>query len=275
MVAVTFGERIGFSGPSVFDIEKVTLNNDERARIVLLTKEVEMEYTHFIKGDGDSYKGGQYICLGNFEKLKESGRDSANCPACAAMLRKENGYGKDSIVSIPKRRFVSPVARYTTSPNSGKVSLPISLRNQVWIYTDSKFDKLFERQETHGPLENLDILLRCTEKQFQTFDIDVDPKQMFRDDPRAVAMFEDLIENIHPELKKFLGRKMTEDELEAIVSSSLPLSTSMRTQETAPMMDSVLKKFGVTDAVDAEDEDATAENATVDSGWSIDDFLKS
>jgi len=93
--------------------------------------------------------------------------DPGKCIACKFATE-----GRDVPVSIPQRHFVTHILRYTTS-NKGELLKPLSFKIQAWSFSNDKFNMLTERQKNHGKLRGKDLIITCTEKNWQRYDIDV------------------------------------------------------------------------------------------------------
>ena len=204
---------------SVFDMDQLKLRKGEKARIALMDENAVYQWSHWVNNpsaqDGGS-KGGYYVCLGDNKKLLEDGAAPEVCPLCRVAEP-----SRDGMVSFPKRRFATHVARYRTN-NLGQIMLPMALYLQVWLFGDDKYNALTDRSTEHGDLRKRDIVLTCTIEPYQKFDMDVSPKLNLVSDLSAKAQYLEIKKQHSKELERLLGRSITKENMEKMVSQAMP-----------------------------------------------------
>jgi len=205
---------------SVFDIERLKLSKDEVARIVLIDDGVRMEISHYIKaGEFGNY----YLCLGEPSVIKESQIDPDRCPAC-----KIAEPGQAAIVGMPRRRFAMHIGRYQTNFRGQVMSKVPNLLLQVWVFGDDKYNKLTDRQESHGDLRLKDITLKCTGAQYQNFDFDILDSFLSKEDAKENGLLEqykDIQTQRSSELTRLLGQNLPFEKLQHLINGANPVIT--------------------------------------------------
>lgn len=220
--------KIKFSTESVkstnnFDYPKLKLEQNERARIVCLQDEPEVEYVHTLQApqvvDGEAVmetnktsKGVEYqankfdfkgrvICKGDFGTLENKGSDPVNCPMCK-MAKDHPDWMK-----APQRRFAMHVVRYKTQSGKFDVQTPFQVEVLVWSFTDRTYGKLVEFMNEHGDLKAKDLMLGpCENKNWQKYDIAISSKaEWLAADERKKLTAETFKENQIPDLRVAIG----------------------------------------------------------------------
>lgn len=235
---MTFDSK--YKSASLFDIDQLRLQKDEKARILILDEKVKMVMAHYIRTGEVTAEGWQrgkyYACLGDYDRVMADGKDVNTCPACRVC-----DMGREATVSIPRRRFVLNIARYRTN-NKGVVSVPISLAHELWIFGDDKFNKLVDRAEEHGDLRARDIILTCVAQQYQNYDIDVSTKVMVKQDKSAMEQYKDIKSKRPADIERLLATSVTYEALESLVTDATPdievESDASTIQDVADLLDS-------------------------------------
>ncbi len=193
---------------TVFDMEMFkNLEKGEVARICVLDEQAYMALRHYVKDTG------YYECHGDYETVVRELSDPAKCVAC-----KYAQDGRDVPVSMPMRHFVAHILRYTTN-NKGQLLSPLSFKIQAWSFSNDKFNMLAERQKNHGKLRGKDLLITCTEKNWQRYDMDVaQGPALWLQSPELKARVAELWKTErHPDIDKLLCRKVDAQQLKEIV----------------------------------------------------------
>jgi len=205
---------------SIFDIDRLNLRKDEKARIIILDESPNYEYTHYIQDgtlrDNGSPNGSSFICLGDPATVQKDRVDQERCPACNVADASEG-----SMVKMARRRFVYNVARYRTNAR-GQIVNPISLQYYLWIFGDDKINKLIDRKEEHGDLRVKDIILTCTAQQYQNMDMDVSAELALKGDIGAMEQLKDIRSSLPPDSdsERLLGRLVNFEEMEKLIGQS-------------------------------------------------------
>jgi hypothetical protein len=226
--------RVAFKEENVkkndYSYPKIKLKKGEIARVVLL-EEPWSEFVHNIRKpklnggvpekemktrfkDGTQYEDYKYefvsrpICLGDPAILERDGSDPAHCPVCAEATRSDK-------FSAPQRRFAFHVVKYETLPGKTEVKLPFQATTLLWSFTDKVFSKLFEYQQEWGDLRQRDLILKCENEPFQTYDISVAAKAEWLADDERKKLIAGLMskENLAPDLALFCGSKKSETQI--------------------------------------------------------------
>jgi hypothetical protein len=229
MVKMTFSSENKVK--SDFDFPKLYLDHGERARIVCIETEPEVEFVHTLKApvvmngelvmetvkakDGSTSEKpktdfvGRHICFGLpnvlFDKTK-GGKDPENCPTCAEA--QQHDYIGPAI-----RRFAMHVIQYRTQPGGFKVQVPFQAELVVWTFTDKMYTTLTDIAEEHGDLRAKDLLLGpCENKMFQNFDVQVGGGAEWLASPENTKFVQTLYaENKLADLTPAIARKVTRD----------------------------------------------------------------
>lgn len=213
-----------------YDYPKIKLEKNEIARVVLL-EDPEVEYVHNLRKpklnggvpekeiktrfrDGSQYEDYVYefvarpICLGDFSVLEQDGSDPKHCPICEEATRSDK-------FSAPQRRFSLHVLKYETVPGTTNVKEPYQATNLIWSFTDKVFTKLFALKQEWGDLRQHDLILKCENKPFQTYDISVAAKAewMQGDDRQKATKAIRAKENLAPDLSIFCGSRKSETQI--------------------------------------------------------------
>ena len=242
---------------SVFDLDSFKLEKNEKARITMLDKHAKMMLAHYVRSgeprEDGSIPGRYYACLGDYKKVMEDGADPEGCPACAVAEP-----ARDVPVSVPRRRFAMHIIRYRTN-TKGQATQPLSLALEVWQFGDNKFNQLVDRQEEHGDLRKKDIIVTCTGKQYQSFDLDVAGKMLVSTDDSAKAQYAELKKERSSELDRLLCQTLNHESLERMVGQATP---KIKDEEIEAEADSTLDE--VLDEVEAEAEAEAATEPTAE-----------
>lgn len=213
-----------------YDYPKLKLKKNEIARIVLLEEPV-VEYVHNIRKpklnggvpateqktrfkDGSTYEDYVYefvsrpICLGDYATLEAEGTDPKRCPICEEALKSDK-------FSAPQRRFALHVVKYETLPGKTEVKDPFQATTVIWSFTDRVFTKLYEFQKEWGDLRQRDLILKCENEPFQTYDISVAAKAEWMQGEDRQALVKRIMapENLSPDITLFTGSKKTETQI--------------------------------------------------------------
>ncbi len=252
--------KIGFStenkAKSDFDYPKLSLEHGERARIVCIEAEPEMEFihtlrapqivngqavTHSVKQKDGSFRDevkydfvGRHLCFGNPNTLADKQKDPTNCPTCEAAEKNE-------AVGAATRRFAMHVVRYKTTPGGFKPQTPFQAELLAWAFTDKIFNQLVDIMEEHGDLRKKDLLLGpCENKQFQKFDIQVGGTAEWLKDPETKAFVQRLyVENksddLTPLISRKIGREMAEEDISKVLTrNAIAFGGGVAALDTAP-----------------------------------------
>lgn len=228
MPKVAFKEE--FVKKNDYSFPKLKLKKNEIARIVLL-EDPQVEYVHNLRKpklnggvaetetkyrfrDGEPYEDYKYefvgrpICLGDYATLEAQGADPEHCPICREATRSDK-------FSAPQRRFALHAFKYETQPNKTEVKEPFQVTPLIWSFTDKVFTKLFEYQQEWGDLRTRDLILKCENEPFQTYDISVAAKaEWTTSDSRKQTMKAVMApENLAPDLAVFCGSKKNETQI--------------------------------------------------------------
>lgn len=226
-------QEVGFSEEnkvaSIFDMDMVRMETKgQKGRILIMDKGPKTAFVHFVKDNTGGSKGAYVVCLGDFDAMRKQGQGARdeNCPFC-----KVAEVGRDVPVGMAQQRFMVHVVRYRTN-NAGKTLMPVSLALELWKFGPGVFNKLIDRQQEHGDLRQHDIVLTCTNPDYQNFDIDVsagsvltmkpsDPKEMAQVQS-ALAQYKELQGQRMADLARAFGLEVNHETAIKMVSNALP-----------------------------------------------------
>lgn len=184
---------------SVYDTENFKLKKDEKARVLLIEQEFDVEFVHWV----DEF--GYAICQGDYTTLMKEGTDS-RCKFC--QVADANGAVKKA-----RRKFVTLVVVYRTN-SKGQVLTPISVDVQPWVFGDDKFNDLLAKKEQWQDLRQHDLGIECLGEQYQKMRIDVLPDAVWLKDDETKALvaaaFKESKAMYAKDLRMLLGRDITD-----------------------------------------------------------------
>lgn len=226
---------------SNFDFPKLFLDHGERARIVCIETEPDVQYVHTLRApsiingevvmekvknkdgsltDKPKYDFvGKHICFGQPNILMDpakGGKDPENCPTCAAAQQND-------AVGAATRRFAMHVVQYKTQPGSFKIQTPFSAELVVWSFTDQRFSTLTDITEEHGDLRAKDLLLGpCENKMYQNFDIQVGGTAEWLASEENKSFVQSLyasnkMEDLTPAIARKISREMAQDDIQKVL----------------------------------------------------------
>lgn len=284
--------KVGFNSEnkssSPFDFPKLSLGQGEKARIVCIEPEPEMQYVHTLRQpaikDGEAvyedktFKGkttrvmvydfmARYICLGSPTVIDKEGYDKKQCPLCAASEEHDT-------FDRPARRFAMHVVKYKTTPGGFKVQEPFGAELLVWSFTDRVFNSLVDITEEHGDLRKKDLMLGpCENKQFQKFDINIGGgAEWLKDDGRKDYVKTLYAENAMKDMTPIIARPLKRDGIETEIN----MVRSRIAQVSGSGTDSIPDDLDIGSGVDLDnllgDEPQPEEPAVDEPGESSDDL---
>jgi hypothetical protein len=215
---------------STYDYPTLRLEYQERARIAAIESEPEVEYVHTLKApqlvdgrveyeeirqkSGDMIRQpkldfiGRHICLGSFDILAQSGKDTKSCPVCAEAE-------KSSIVDPAQRRFAMHVIRYQLKPGSFDVADPFGVMVVAWCFTDGVFNKITDLASDFKLAETDLKLGPCENQKFQKFSIQpANGAEWTKSDQRKQTTVDTYRSNKCPDLSRLIGRRLTLEQVE-------------------------------------------------------------
>lgn len=220
------------------DFPKLFLDFQEKARIVCIEPEPEVNFVHTLRAPSiingevvmESVKNkdgsftekpkmdfvGKHLCFGNLNTLMEKDKDPANCPTCAAAQESD-------AIGPATRRFAMHVVQYKVKPGTFTPQTPFQAELVVWAFTDQRFSNLTDIAEEHGDLRQRDLLLGpCENKGFQKFDVNVGGSAAWMETDEnkkfvAALYAENKLEDLDPAI----GRKITKSQAEEDIQKVL------------------------------------------------------
>lgn len=226
---------------SDFDFPKLYLDHGERARIVCIEAQPEVEFVHTLKApaivngevvmekvkakDGSISERpktdfvGRHICFGLpnilFNKDK-GGKDPANCPTCAAA-------NQNDAIGAAQRRMAMHVVQYKVQPGKFQIQTPFQAELVVWSFTDRTYNTLTDIAEEHGDLRMKDLLLGpCENKMFQNFDIQVGGTAEWLAEEGRTAFVKSLyaenkLDDLQPAIARKVSREMAQEDIQKVL----------------------------------------------------------
>jgi hypothetical protein len=185
---------------SIFDTENFKMKTGQKARVVLLNDEFEVEWVHWV----DEF--GYAICQGDYETMMKDGSD----PHCKFCQVADKGGVKSA-----RRKFASLLVVYRTN-NKGQILTPVSADVQPWVFGDDKFNDLYNKKEEWGDLKQHDIGIECLGEQYQRFSMNVLPEAVWlqNDETKALVItsYKESLAMYGKDLRRLLGRDVTDPE---------------------------------------------------------------
>ena len=199
---------------SIFDTDRFTLKGGEKARILVLDEEFEVEFIHQY-WDTDDENRGNYICQGDYKTVMENGSDP-RCKFCQAA-------DKGSPIKKAKRKFATLVVVYRTN-SKGVVLTPVAVDVQPWVFGEDKFGDLISKKEQWTDLKQHDIFVECLVENFQRFRLDVLPDAVWLSNKETQALvaasWKEAKGMYAKDLRALLGRDVSDPERLADIINS-------------------------------------------------------
>lgn len=194
---------------SIFDTENFKMKTGQKARVLLIEQEFDVEWVHWV----DEF--GYAICQGAYDTMMKEGTD-AHCKFC--QVAEQGGVKK------ARRKFVTLLVVYRTN-SKGQVLTPITVDVNPWIFGDDKFNDLLSKKEQWGDLRKHDLGIECLGEQYQKMRIDVLPDAVWMQDDttkEAVATaFKEAKAMYAKDMRMLLGRDVTDpDKLAEILNEA-------------------------------------------------------
>jgi hypothetical protein len=236
MPKTTFAQENKITNSNEFP--RLKLEHGERALIVCIEPEPEMEFVHTLrapeigpdgkalmetkqgkKGDYEAQKlefVGQHLCFGNFDVMSDRGADPDNCPTCRA-ARDEQG------IDTAQPRYAMHILRYTLKPGGWQVATPFAVTCEAWVFAPGRFNTLVDLATEWDDLRQHDLKLGpCENKMYQKYDINVSAKaEWLKDDERKAHAAEVYQQNRTEDLAALIGRKISKGQAEEDIARVL------------------------------------------------------
>jgi len=185
---------------SIFDTENFKMKGGQKARVLVLNDEFDVEWVHWV----DNF--GNVICQGDYKTMMKDGSD----PHCKFCQVADKGGVKQA-----KRKFVTLLVVYRTN-SKGQVLSPVSCDVQPWIFGNDKFNDLYAKKEEWGDLKQHDLGIECLVEQYQRFSMNVLPDAIWlqNDETKAlvVTSYKESMGMYGKDLRRLLGRDITDPE---------------------------------------------------------------
>lgn len=245
----------------------------KRVQLIRLT-DIEMAYVHSLNipviedGEGVKLDNGKFktayrgspLSFGDMSIMNEMGLDVKNCILSKAVKEYPDYF------DAPRRKFALHMLEYRTKPGTYEPSNPFTVEHKVWVLTERNFAKLQELNKEWGDLSKHDLLIECTNEQFQQIDIQVAPKAAYRESKEtattALEVFKAGVE-AYPNLEEAIGarkeHRWVKQDIEDIVDAWATIHG--KPQSGGSSFDDSLE--GLLDGKTSEPEWATDEEASV------------
>jgi len=197
---------------SIFDTENFKMKTGQKARVLLIDSEFDVEWVHWV----DGVEGGRnFICQGDYNTMMKDGVDP-HCKFCQVV---ESGG-----VQKAKRKFVTLLVVYRTN-SKGQILTPVSCDVQPWIFGNDKFNDLYSKKEQWGDLRSHDIGIECLVEQYQRFSMNILPEAIWLQDDATKALvtaaYKEVRDMYGKDTRMLLGRDITDPEkLTAILNEA-------------------------------------------------------
>jgi hypothetical protein len=239
---------------SIFDADRFSLKNGEKARVLLLESEFDVEYVHWV--DDEDAKG-YYICQGDYNTVLKNGDDTTHCKFCQLA-------DKGGAVKKARRKFATLLVVYRTN-SKGQVLTPVAVDVVPWVFGDDKYTDLLGKKGQWGDLKSHDLMVECLGEQFQKMRIDVLPDAVWlsNDETKAlvVASWKETKGMYTKDLHILLGRDITDPEKLSELISDLSGNGNVPDYASAGAMESIYSDASI----------STPETVTPDFGEMLSD----
>ena len=134
----------------------------------------------------------------------------------------------------PEQKFALVFFKYATDED-GEIMTPDKLKGKVciWVFSETKFDqikaKFLRYPLMNGQEDQVDMLINCTDSQWQKLDFDVCDSAHWRSKPEWVEALDAKVGDALNRADYFLGARKTDAEIKAmlgIVSGEGPSAAS-------------------------------------------------
>lgn len=165
------------------------LRAGERARLAVLEEKAHKAFVH--------YKSFYFYCLGE------------ECPACLA--------------KAPSPRYLTWVFVYSTTQD-GQVMTPVSGAVKAWLFGRDKYGVLSQTAMTwRRDLRTLDMMVQCSDQQFQRMDITPLPDCVWQQDASLAQQVLTLFQQTRIEPGDIIAKRLTADRIRALYSAQAQL----------------------------------------------------
>ncbi len=134
----------------------------------------------------------------------------------------------------PEQKFALVFFKYATDED-GEILTPDKLKGKlcIWVFSEQKFDQVkpkFKRYPLMNGQENqVDLLIACTDSQWQKMDFDVADSAHWRSKPEWIDALNSKVDDALKRADFFLGARRSDEEIKqvlGIVSGSSPAGAS-------------------------------------------------
>ena len=216
---------------SIFDTDRFSLKNGEKARVLVLEDQFEVEFVHW---NDDEENKGNYICQGAYDTVMANGIDP-RCKLCQAA-------DKGGPLKKAKRKFAMLLVVYRTN-SKGQVLTPVAVDVVPWVFADDKFSDLLGKKEQWGDLKKHDLMVECIGEQFKKYRIDVLPDAVWLSNAETkalvVASWKEAKAMYDKDLRVLIGRDISDPEKLADLLSSAAGGTAVPDYAAAGTLDSM------------------------------------
>lgn len=208
----------GAASRSEFDYYKGRKNITDRVGIADL-KRIAAARVHYAEGPGLGF----ILCRSQFTRQETQGPDGRKLYSEVMVARA----GCCELLGESTKKFAVPLVHYTTNPK-GDLIKPMSFAMKVWKFDAGRFATL---QQTHkefessGGLAGHDLKVTCADEQFQKLTIIACAESVLAH-PKFKQDYGEGLTNwlnaVSPDLKRALGRDMSDDELRKKLGEASP-----------------------------------------------------
>lgn len=172
------GVIVGNTGIEVsrFPVEKTKFSKGQRSMISILSDQVVVAKVHY---DEDI---GSFLCFGG---------------ACC----------KDDLARV---KYVYPVLQYETNAKGKPISKEVKCK--AFAIGADTYQSLLDIQELKGPLTQFDLLISCTDEQYQTISIQEAGQAKWKKAPEMVRKIQEFWAENSAHLLKAVARKITPEQ---------------------------------------------------------------
>lgn len=212
----------------------------QKKRVFMMSEKPKFARVH--------YANGYFVCQSTFES-----RDGAQVCTKRAKCCELAGAG-------PKLRFGAVVLVYATRKDGTiltKDPTALDFEFQIWAFGEDKFGSLRVKNEEWG-LTDHDLLISCTDEQYQKIDIDVMKSALWKTNPSLKARVEAAWAAYNmKDTQKFLGRVLSESEIATKLGHQPDTAPQTSADVNGQSLESVLAELQADAAPKAEKKAAT------------------
>lgn len=113
-------------------------------------------------------------------------------------------------LDLPRVRYIFPTIVYDTNKKGKPISTNVELK--AWQVSDETYESIISISEMNGPVDTFDILVTCTDEQFQKVNLTYAKKAKWRTKEKLVNYVRKLWKKNRDYLTADIAREITEEQ---------------------------------------------------------------